>query len=605
MSAPESEPSRQRAHLWRLPLAVFLVFGLAGLLYVDALLRSEYRERATTQTVQAKALLEGFVRQGASLLHALRSVVETSPSPSSANERFLSFARQVREDAPQLHTLLLLDREGNVRAVFPAGAGGSDLAARLRRSPQHARGIHAAASTGRTVTVALPGVLPDGPGIAIYDPVRDSVSGFVAAVMSHQGIFNEALTGQLQGEFAYQVRDDAGRVIARSPKYPERISSLVTRTVAIPGGGGWMLEVAVPAFAPLLARLLNWTSGLLFLFLVILLVVREQAQSARFAERTRELEALSQSLLEANVRLEERARQIAEANRAKSRFLANVSHELRTPLNAIVGYNALARDGVYGDLPEQVSRVHARIAAAAEHLLTLVDEVLDLAKIEVGRMAVDTQLTDVSSIIDAVVTVVAPMAGAKELQLSTVTDRGLPAIVTDPGLVKQILLNLTANAIKFTERGSITIRVRRDAEAPLERVAITVDDTGIGIASSEHDRIFEEFEQVRPGGRGDSLVRGTGLGLSISRKLARLLGGDVRVASAPGEGSRFTLLLPFGPPKPDAGQEEEPLADRTRDEALAGPTVVDERARSAPGGRVGEMLQPSAASDLDGGRKHD
>ena len=193
---------------------------------------------------------------------------------------------------------------------------------------------------------------------------------------------------------------------------------------------------------------MTWTVGLLLLLLVVFLVLREEARARRFAAHSFDLELMSRDLLDANVRLEDRAQQIAEANRAKSRFLANVSHELRTPLNAIVGYNSLAIDGIYGALPAPLRGAHERIRAAAEHLLALVNDVLDLSKIEVGRMEIDLEVTDIGALLDTVVTVIEPIASAKGLTVDVIIGRDVPRITTDGRHVRQILLNLASNAIK-------------------------------------------------------------------------------------------------------------------------------------------------------------
>jgi signal transduction histidine kinase len=274
---------------------------------------------------------------------------------------------------------------------------------------------------------------------------------------------------------------------------------------------------------------------------VTLLVVREAARAERLVQHSFHLEQLSRSLLDANVRLEDRAQQVDEANRAKSRFLANVSHELRTPLNAIVGYNSLALEEIYGPVPRALRTAHERIGAAAEHLLGLVDDVLDLSKIEVGRMVPVVEPLDVTALLDGVRTVVEPIADAKDVRLDVVIGRDVPLVATDPRHARQILLNLASNAIKFTEKGSVTLVARRSGD----ELYLIVEDTGIGIAEKDLERIFDEFEQVRPSGRGDSLQRGTGLGLAIARKLARLLGGDIIVESRIGAGSRFTVRLPL------------------------------------------------------------
>jgi signal transduction histidine kinase len=278
-----------------------------------------------------------------------------------------------------------------------------------------------------------------------------------------------------------------------------------------------------------------------------LLLQHERRQAARLAERSRELERLSSELL--------------RANRMKNDFLANVSHELRTPLNAIVGFVDLLREGVYGDLsPRQVKPVE-RIEASANHLRHLVDQILDLAKMAAGRLDVHAETLDVRPFILDVASEVESLVNEKSLSLSLAMGSSLPRIRTDPTHLRQILVNLLGNAIKYTDAGSIVVKTRTLLrEAALEEglpqivaiaqegtpswLAIQVIDSGIGIAVTDYERVFEEFEQVGAGPRADSPNRGTGLGLAISRRLARLLGGDLLVQSEPGKGSTFTLWLP-------------------------------------------------------------
>ena len=161
-------------------------------------------------------------------------------------------------------------------------------------------------------------------------------------------------------------------------------------------------------------------------------------------------------------------------------------------------------------------------------------------------MEVDRRTVALEPLLEGVVSIIEPVAEAKDMRIDLVVARELPMVVTDARHVRQILLSLTSNAIKFTERGAITIVAKRGEGPDGGNVLIAVEDTGIGIAPHDLDRIFDEFEQVRPSGRGDSIARGTGLGLAVSRKLARLLGGDVHVDSQVGQGSRFTLSLPIG-----------------------------------------------------------
>jgi two-component system sensor histidine kinase EvgS len=559
---------------WRLPLIAFLITGLIGLVYIDRLLTWEYREQGVTQAVQAEVLLESHLHERMALLRGLTSLLETARSTRGNDDRFVQFAARTFTDMDDVRAVVYADPDGSVRASYPpSGWARFRTGTNLRDSVDIASALDEALFSGRAAATRSIALDENERGVVLVEPVlRDErLSAFVVAIVSYRSLFADALGGRLLGPFSYQVRDDSARAIARWPDFSTRLATVERRPVELPGAREWTVEVAIPRMQPLVPRLINWLVGSLLLALVVLLVVREDAQSRRFAQRTEELEILSRDLLDANMRLEDRSQQIAEANRAKSRFLANVSHELRTPLNAIVGYNSLARDGVYGEMPDTLRGVHDRIAAAAEHLLGLVDEVLDLSKIEVGRMAVDPQPTNVGSLVDAVATVIEPMANAKHLHLNVIVGRDLPELTTDPGHVRQILLNLVANAVKFTERGTITIVARRQDADLGDGVTIVVEDTGIGIAPVDQERIFQEFEQVRPAGRGDSLERGTGLGLSIARKLARILGGDVQVNSAPGEGSRFTLTLPRVSPTVSVGNEESTTKGATRAPAESSP----------------------------------
>jgi signal transduction histidine kinase len=592
---------------WRLPLVAFLITGLVGLVFIDRLLAREYREQGVTQAVQAQSLLESHLEHRVALLNGVTSLIETSGTADVNEEGVARFTRRVFSDLADVRAVAYADGRGFVRAVFPrAGWGRLRSGTNLRDSVDIASALDEARFTRVAAATRTMPVAPGERGVVLVEPVlRDGrVTGYTTAAISYRPLFADALGGRLLGRFPYEIRDDALRVIARSPAFNTAYTTIERRNVRLPGSHQWAVDVAIPRFQPLVPRLLNWLVGSLLLLVVVLLVVREEAQSRRFAERTEELELLSRDLLDANVRLEERSQQIAEANRAKSRFLANVSHELRTPLNAIVGYNSLARDGVYGDLSGPLRGVHDRIAAAADHLLGLVNDVLDLSKIEVGRMAVDPQSVNLGSLVDAVATVIEPMATAKRLHVDVVVARDLPELHTDPGHVRQILLNLVSNAVKFTERGTITIVARRQEPDLGDGVVVVVEDTGIGIAREDHDRIFQEFEQVRPSGRGDSLERGTGLGLAIARKLSRLLGGDVQVRSAPGAGSRFILSLPRSSPTVSIASDEPRQADGDslgRGGRDAAPSESSRVASSSMIGsdRVSEDTPPEVRAILD------
>ena len=537
--------------LWRLPLMIFLLFGIITLAYVDRVLRREYRKDASTQAVQTDALLESFMALRLSELASLRALILSAENPRERHERFESLAREMVSSAPDMFALYVLDRSGAVierharSTLYVIAAKKNHL-----RIADRAQALFRAARSRRATFTGTIRLANDASGIIAYLPIlKDSaVTGFLGLAMAYQPLFEDALAGQLQGQFAYRIVDDRGSTIAISQEFPDRTSRVVRREIAVPQQVLWQLDVAIPPFQPRIPRLVNLVVGPLLLLLVLFMVMREEARARRFGEHTLDLELMSANLLTANLRLEERSHQIAEANAAKSRFLANVSHELRTPINAIVGYNSLALEHVYGEIPEPLEKAHLRIRAASDHLLKLVDDVLDLSKIEVGRLALDLEPVDLRGLIDGIGTVVGPIAESKDLRINYSVDPDLPRITSDPSRLRQILLNLMSNSIKFSDHGSVEVSARRSPRDPGSSVWIAVSDTGIGIAQSDQDRIFEEFEQVRPSGRGDSIQRGTGLGLSISRKLARLLGGELRVQSELGRGATFTLMLPITAP---------------------------------------------------------
>jgi signal transduction histidine kinase len=257
--------------------------------------------------------------------------------------------------------------------------------------------------------------------------------------------------------------------------------------------------------------------------------------SAELEDRVR---SATSDLEQQNLKLQWQSSELEKAYRLKSEFLANMSHELRTPINALIGYTALMLDRIYGDINPKQEEGLRRIQSSSQHLLALINDILDLAKIEAGRMPVHLETVSLRPTIEEVVAQIEPMVRAKALEFHREVADDLPPITTDRTKVKQILLNLLSNAVKFTHRGHVALRVRLDGD----HVVLAVEDTGIGIRADHLDLVFEEFRQS-----DQSRTReygGTGLGLSITRKLVSLLGGSITVTSVQGEGSTFTVTLP-------------------------------------------------------------
>jgi signal transduction histidine kinase len=236
--------------------------------------------------------------------------------------------------------------------------------------------------------------------------------------------------------------------------------------------------------------------------------------------------------------LADKSRQLEIASQHKSEFLANMSHELRTPLNAIIGFSEVLGERMFGELNEKQDEYLKDIYASGQHLLSLINNILDLSKIEAGRMELEVIDFDLPTAIDNALTLVRERAGRRSIALHMAVDEQLGQTRADERKIKQVLLNLLSNAIKFTpEGGRIEVRA-----IPVDgAVEVSVSDTGLGIAPEDQEAIFEEFRQV---GTADKKVEGTGLGLALSRKFIELHGGKIWVKSQVGQGSTFTFTVP-------------------------------------------------------------
>ena len=263
-------------------------------------------------------------------------------------------------------------------------------------------------------------------------------------------------------------------------------------------------------------------------------------ENARLYEQVRQhAEALEAKVRERTEQLEEANLKLEAASRHKSQFLANMSHELRTPLNAILGYTELILDNIYGEVSEKVREILERLDKSGRHLLGLINDVLDLSKIEAGQLTLALSGYSLKDVVQTVVTAVEALAREKKLALKIELSPDLPAGRGDERRITQVLLNLVGNAIKFTQVGEVRVQATLANGAFL----VSVSDTGPGIALADQEKIFEEFQQA-----GSSSTRrdgGTGLGLAIAKRIIELHGGRIWVESSPGEGSTFRFTLPI------------------------------------------------------------
>ena len=548
--------------------AVFLVL-LGGLLLLDRSLTGASEDQADVDARTAALLTESFVRAHGVLLERLLDAAGTRFDARDST--------RLREEATRL-----LGSMSSVRRLWISAPDAG-------RVLDIERGALAAPSASplleRLDRARLPGVLSigierDSSPVAKGDVVIAMVRAATPSVSDRVAL--DGASPSLRAGLLIES-DSLRALLAQTAPSSRRalavvggadtIASIDTASggranpdpptpavIRLPNGGTWSVQ-ATHALTTRVRRWGMWALGIAGVVFLAVGLLREQRRALHVAARSVELERLYSD--------------VKRANQAKSEFLANVSHELRTPLNAIVGFVELLRDGFYGDLtPRQVPPVD-RIAASATHLRHLVDQVLDIAKIAAGRLEVHSETIVLRPFVLNVASELESLVSEKGLALSITVGASLPRVRTDPTHLRQILINLIGNAVKYTPSGSVSVRARLlgapeelgprtptpragmddpSAAALLAKaprsgiwVALQVIDTGVGIAASDLARIFDEFEQVNAGPRGDSMQRGTGLGLAISRRLARLLGGDISVESVLGRGSTFTIWLPVSP----------------------------------------------------------
>jgi len=247
---------------------------------------------------------------------------------------------------------------------------------------------------------------------------------------------------------------------------------------------------------------------------------------------------LFKELEASNRELANKSHQLEVASQHKSEFLANMSHELRTPLNAIIGFSEVLTDRMFGELNEKQEEYLRDIYASGTHLLSLINDILDLSKIEAGRMELELTDFDLPTALDSALTLVRERAGRRGIRLESTIDERLGEVRADERKIRQVILNLLSNAIKFTPEGGRIEVAAVPKDGPVE---VSVSDTGVGIAPEDQEAVFEEFRQV---GTSAAKQEGTGLGLALCRKFVELHGGRIRVQSEVGRGSTFTFTIP-------------------------------------------------------------
>jgi signal transduction histidine kinase len=533
-----------RARIAPVALIIALAFVVVGFLRADREMTHAELDRATLMASETGTLVEAYLLRQLTRLQSIERVVEPylrdSVSVSATSE-----LQDVSSALPRLD-----DQFDYLLAVVPNEHG----YAAIPLGKHHKIFVADSALLSRVV-LGQPG--PD-PRIIVNRGGGHSSLWFVDPLPRRPGAFLimesalDSLTNLLErhtrpSTAAIVVTASSDTVAVVSQAAPNRNRRSLQQPVMTPFTSGWQVTITYTPSSRSV-RIALWIVGLGAIVGLGIGLLLERREASRIADRSSELEHLSTELL--------------RANRAKSEFLANVSHELRTPLNAIVGFVDLLRDGVYGPLNSRQAGPVERIEASANHLRHLVDQVLDLAKIAAGRLEVHTEPIELRPFVFDVASEVEPLMTEKGLSFSLAVGASLPRIRTDPTHLRQILINLLGNAVKFTNNGGISIRgklVRRNQQngsadllglgtsSETLWIALQVADSGVGIPEKDRERIFDEFEQVNAGPRGDSMRRGTGLGLSISRRLARLLGGDISVESELGRGSIFTVWLPVDP----------------------------------------------------------
>jgi signal transduction histidine kinase len=494
-----------------LRLAWLLVMGLAVAVIAGTIL-------ARRMIVPIRALQAGAMRLGASDF-GHRIGVHTGDELETLANQFNRMAEQLQESYSRLEQKVeerTRDLAQSVRELKALEEVGRAVASSLD--------VKAVLAT--IVTRAVELAQADGGAIYSYDP-----SERLFRLAEAHGL-DEALVQAIRSTRIDEVESQMGEAARHHEPVliPDLAEMPNTPIRDITRAAGFNSALVVPLIGP--ERILG------------ALVVQRKARGAFPANTVGLMQTFAhQSVLAMhNAQLfhevEEKGQQLAIANEHKSQFFANMSHELRTPLNAVLGYTELIVDGLYGDIPDKAKEVLDRVQSNGKHLLGLINDVLDLSKIEAGQLKLSLEDYSMQSIVDSVVATTGSLAQSKGLSIKAAVAEGLPIGHGDQRRLTQVLLNLVGNAIKFTDTGEVEIR----AAAANGTFDVAVRDTGPGIAPEDQSRIFEDFQQVD--NTSTRLKGGTGLGLAIARRFVEMHGGSLSVDSAVGVGSTFRIVVP-------------------------------------------------------------